>query len=136
CSAVPSAAIRGCQSSRKARKRFAFTQCSIRSSHLRDPLSNVGRQSRSATWTRLPPPQQLKAFAMPADQRVWFHDHEDRAPIDQPRQRDERHPRRIVGAMWLHLTLHVQGELLPQNEFSADSCACDRAALATKCTRS
>ena len=53
---------------------------------------------------------------MPADQRGQFHDLENPTPIDQPRQGHERDPCRIVGATWLHLALHVQGELLPQKQ--------------------
>jgi hypothetical protein len=72
--------------------------CAIRQRHLSDQLSDVGRQSRSATLTRLPLAKQLEAFAMPADQCVRFHDYENSTPIDQPRHCDERDPRRIVGA--------------------------------------
>ena len=46
--------------------------------------------------------KQLKALAMPADQRVWFHDGENSADR-----------RRVVGATGFHLTLDVQGKLLP-----------------------
>jgi hypothetical protein len=53
---------------------------------------------------------------MPLNQRLRLHDCENGTPIDHPRQRDERDPRRVVGATCLHLTLHVQSELLPQKE--------------------
>lgn len=53
---------------------------------------------------------------MPSDERSRLHDGEDATPVDQPRQRDERNPRRIVGAARFHLPLHVQGQLLSQEE--------------------
>ena len=53
---------------------------------------------------------------MPSDKRVRFHDQQDATPIDQPRQRDEHNPRRIVGAARLHLALQVQGQLFLQEQ--------------------
>ena len=53
---------------------------------------------------------------MPSDQRIRLYDREDATPLDQPRQRDERNPSRIVGAARLHLPLHVQRQLLSQEQ--------------------
>src|SRR5882762_6464192 len=53
---------------------------------------------------------------MPSDERVRLHDREDATPLDQPRQRDERNPSRIVGAPRLHLPLHIQCQLLSQEQ--------------------
>jgi hypothetical protein len=53
---------------------------------------------------------------MPPDQRLRLHHREEFAPIDQPRQRDKRDPRRIVSAAWLDLPLHTQCELLSQEQ--------------------
>ncbi len=53
---------------------------------------------------------------MPSDERSRLHDREDATPVDQPRQRDERHPSRIVGAARLHLPLHIQCQLLSQEQ--------------------
>ena len=57
---------------------------------------------------------------MPTDQRVGFHDCQDTTPLDQVRQRDERKPTRVVGTAWLHLPLHAQRELLPQEQVLGD----------------
>src|SRR5262245_10627496 len=108
----------------------------IRQRHVSDQSPYVDRQPRSATWTRFPPPQQLKAFAMPANQRIWLHDREHLTPIDQPPQTDERDPRRIVGATWLYLALHVKASCFRRNRFSAESWARDRTAPATNRRRS
>ena len=40
----------------------------------------------------------------------------DAPPIDQPRQCGKRNPNRIVGAARLHLPLHIQGQLLSQEQ--------------------
>jgi hypothetical protein len=53
---------------------------------------------------------------MPPDQGVRFHNRENAAPLDQPRQDDEHDPRGIVGTPWLRLALHVQRELLPKEQ--------------------
>lgn len=53
---------------------------------------------------------------MPSDERIRLHDREEATPVDQPRQRDERDPRRIVGAARLPLPLHVQRQLLFQEQ--------------------
>jgi hypothetical protein len=53
---------------------------------------------------------------MPSDERVWLHNREDATPVDQPRQRDERNPSRIVCAARLHLPLHIQCQLLSQEQ--------------------
>jgi len=53
---------------------------------------------------------------MPSDERVRLHDREDATPVDQPRQRDERNSNRIVGAARLHLPLHIQCQLLSQEQ--------------------
>jgi hypothetical protein len=49
---------------------------------------------------------------MLSDERLRLHDGEDATPVDQPRQRDERNARRIVGAARLHLPLRLQSQLL------------------------
>ena len=54
--------------------------------------------------------------AMPSDERVRLHDCEEATPVDQPRQRDEHNPRRIIGAARLHLALHVPSQLLSQEQ--------------------
>jgi len=53
---------------------------------------------------------------MPSDQGGWFHNREHAAPIDQPRQRNEHDPSRIVGTTRLYLPLDVHCELLPQEQ--------------------
>ena len=53
---------------------------------------------------------------MPSDQRIRLHDREDGPPVDQPRQRNERNPSRIVGAARFHLPLHIQCQLLSQEQ--------------------
>jgi hypothetical protein len=45
-----------------------------------------------------------------------FDDGQDAAPLDEPRQGDEYDPSRTIGATWLHLPLHVQRQLLPQEQ--------------------
>ena len=35
---------------------------------------------------------------MPSDERLRLHDREETTPVDQPRQRDEGNPSRVVGA--------------------------------------
>jgi len=44
---------------------------------------------------------------MPSDERIRLDDNQQVAPFDQPRQHDERNPRRIVSAVGLCLPLHV-----------------------------
>jgi hypothetical protein len=51
--------------------------------------------------------------------------------VDHPRERDERNPSRIVGTARLHLPLHIQGQLLSQEqilrgELRMGSCRCRR----------
>ena len=51
--------------------------------------------------------------------------------VDHPRERDERNPTRIVGTARLHLPLHIQGQLLSQEqilrgELRMGSCRCRR----------
>ena len=59
---------------------------------------------------------------MPADQRVRFDHSEGASPIDQPRQRHEHDPSRIIGTPWLDLTLHIQRQLFSQEQIlSGDS---------------
>jgi hypothetical protein len=53
---------------------------------------------------------------MPSNKRIRLHDREETTPVDQPRQHDQRNPRRIVGAVRLHLPLHVQCQLLSQEQ--------------------
>jgi hypothetical protein len=53
---------------------------------------------------------------MPTDQRVRFHDRQDTTPSDQPRQRHEHNPRRIIRAAQLHLAFHVQSQLLSREQ--------------------
>jgi hypothetical protein len=36
---------------------------------------------------------------MPSNERIRLHDREETTPVDQPRQHDQRNPRRIVGAV-------------------------------------
>jgi len=60
---------------------------------------------------------------MPSDERIRLHDREDATPVDQPRERDERNPSRIVSAARLHLPLHVQCQLLFQEQiFGGELC--------------
>jgi len=53
---------------------------------------------------------------MPSDQRVRFHNREHAAPVDQPRQDNERYPSCIVGAARFHLALQAQRQLLSQKQ--------------------
>jgi hypothetical protein len=53
---------------------------------------------------------------MPSDERVGLDDDQQVTPFDQPRQRDERNPRRIVGAAWLRLPLDIQRQLFSQEQ--------------------
>src|SRR5262249_2212317 len=55
-------------------------------------------------------------LAMPSNERGGLNDHEDRTPIDQPRQSDQRDPRRIVGPTRFHLPFDVQSQLLLQKQ--------------------
>jgi hypothetical protein len=43
-------------------------------------------------------------------------DREDATPVNEPRQRDECNPRRVVGTARLHLPLHVQSQLLSHEQ--------------------
>lgn len=53
---------------------------------------------------------------MPSNQRIRLHDREKATPVNEPRQRDECNPRRVVGTARLHLPLHVQSQLLSQEQ--------------------
>ena len=53
---------------------------------------------------------------MPSDERIRLYDREEGPPVDQPSQRDERRPSRIVRVARLHLPLHIQGQLLSQEQ--------------------
>jgi len=53
---------------------------------------------------------------MPSDVRVRLDDDQQVTPGDQPRQHDERNPRRVVSAARLHLPLDVQRQLFSQEQ--------------------
>jgi hypothetical protein len=53
---------------------------------------------------------------VPPDQRIWPHDGETLAPLNEVRERDEHEPSRVAGATRLHLTFEVQRQLLAQEE--------------------
>src|SRR5262245_11755943 len=57
-----------------------------------------------------------KPFSVPANQRVRLDDHQQLTPADQPRQRDQRDASRVGGGAWLHLSLEIQRQLLPQKQ--------------------
>jgi len=53
---------------------------------------------------------------MPANERRRLNHGEELTPINQPGQRDERQPRRVVGTSRLDLPLEVQRQLLAQEQ--------------------
>jgi hypothetical protein len=59
-----------------------------------DQPLQVGRQSRPAAWSRFPTPEQLETVSMPSDECVRLDDDQQATPCNQPRQHDERNPRR------------------------------------------
>ncbi len=57
-----------------------------------------------------------KSFPVPADERIGLHDDELVVPVEQPRQRRHREPRRVLGAARRLLTLDEECELLSEKE--------------------
>ena len=79
-------------------------------------LPQVGRHSRSAMWPRFPPPEQAESLSMPSNQRFRFDHREELTPINQPEQRDQRQPCRVLGPPRLDLPLEVQRQLLAEEQ--------------------
>jgi hypothetical protein len=53
---------------------------------------------------------------MPSDERLRLDHREELTPINQPGQRDERQPRRVIGSPRLDLPLEVQRQLLAEEQ--------------------
>jgi len=53
---------------------------------------------------------------VPPNERVRLHDGQQLTPFDQPRQRDQRDPCRIVSTARLRLPFQVQRQLLSQEQ--------------------
>src|SRR5262249_11869556 len=97
-------------------RRWLFAPRPVRLGHLGDQLLKICRNPRASARSRLPAPQQPEGVAVPPNQRLWPHDHEGLPPLDEPREHDEREPRRVAGATRLHLTFEVQRQLLAQEQ--------------------
>src|SRR5262249_32536146 len=82
-----------------------FAPRPIRQGHLHDQALHTDWHRRSPAPSRLPAPEQSKAFAVPSNQCRRLDDGENPTPIDQPRKDDQRDPRRIVRTTALHLAL-------------------------------
>ena len=83
----------------------------------------LGDESLQFDWNpgttagaRLRAPEQAIQVAMPAHKRLGTGDREQVAPLDEPRQRDQGDPRRVVGATRSNLTFEIAGELLSQEQ--------------------
>lgn len=98
----------------------------IRTSHGDNQLLKIQGEWWSAARPRLPPPKEVEPFAMPADQRRRFHDRKHGSPVDQPGERDEGDPCRIIGTARLHLALSIDANCFRRNRFSAASRDRDR----------
>jgi hypothetical protein len=86
----------------------------IRTSHGDNQLLKIQGEWWSAARPRLPPPKEVEPFAMPSNQRRRFHDRKHGSPVDQPGERDEGDPCRIIGTARLHLALSIERQLLPE----------------------
>ena len=91
---------------------------------------------RAAGRPRFPAPEQPESLSMPTDQRIRLHNGQQTTPLDEVRQDDQRHARRIVGTTGLDLPFQVQRQLLLRKRFSAASWARDRNAEAISDARS
>jgi hypothetical protein len=83
--------------------------------HLHDKFADVLRISWP-TSLRLPFPEQVETFAMPADQGLWFDDYQGLFPIAEARPEDERGPGGAVQPSWLDLQLLIKGQLPSQEQ--------------------
>jgi hypothetical protein len=86
----------------------------IGSGHVGDKSLQFGWNPGTIAWARLRAPEQAIQVAMPTHKRLGTDNREQVAPLDEPRQRDQGDPRRVVGATRSNLALEIGGELLSQ----------------------
>src|SRR5215813_7239712 len=91
--------------------------------HFLNESAQVLGDARSANRSGFPAPEETESVAVPTDERVRL-DVQGVTPGEQAAQNYHNQPSGIIGAVWLHLPLLEQNELLTQEEVLG----CQRAA--------
>src|SRR5688572_32895563 len=74
------------------------------------------RRDRRASRCGLPPPEQPKSLAMPADQRGWLYHSQRLPPVEPAREPNQGETGGVSGALRLDVAFLIQRQLFAQKE--------------------